>query len=449
MNQIILQTLQDFSLDQYLPIVHRELDLGEPLEPRAGNLVKVIIGMRRSGKSYRLFQEIQSLISSGIDKSRICYFNFEDDRLTPVTNQTGNEVLEAFFYLHPDSVKQGFYLFLDELQEMDGWGTWLRRIIDTRKATIYVTGSSSKMLSAEVATEFRGRAIDFELLPYSLREVASAQVPELLQYDKALPTELIARAQHLLDSYLKKGGFPGAQNLPDQQRTMLLQSYVRRVVARDVIERHDLERPRVATVFAQRLLGTNAKQLSLRKIESDMRSIGIATSRALLADLLSYLEEAYLVFSVREFSYSLSETSTSTPKVYSIDPGLALANGRANTNDLGQRLENSVYLELRRRNVGMRKDGICPCRTQTHSYEVDFVVGDLIFNERYELYQVTNDVSDEKTLERETRALWEAMEESGLNQSTLIVGNGPRQTYERNGNRIEQIPAWQWFLSID
>lgn len=448
MNRIILQALQDFSLDQYLPIVRRELDLGEALEPRAGNLVKVVVGMRRSGKSYRLFQEMQSLIAAGVGEDRICYFNFEDDRLAPVTGRTGDEVLETFFYLHPDSVAQGLYLFLDELQEMEGWGAWLRRVVDTRKATIYVTGSSSKMLSTEMATEFRGRAISFELLPYSLREVASTQAPELLEPGRTFSTESVARARRLLDSYLAKGGFPGAQALPDQQRTMLLQSYARRVVARDVVERHNLDRPRVATVFAQRLLGTNAMPFSLRKVESDMRSAGIATSRAFLADLLAYLEDAYLAFAVHEFSYSLAEATTSMPKVYAVDPGLALANGRANTNELGQRLEDSVYLELRRRTVGQRRDGICPYRTRTHRYEVDFIVGEAVFGEGYGLYQVASDVSDEKTLARETRALWEAMEETGLDRSWLIVGDGPRRTYEQDGRAVEQVPAWQWLLGV-
>ena len=170
MNPIILETLKNFDLDLYRPIKPRTLDLGKPLVPKAGNLVKVVTGMRRSGKSYRLFQEMDALIASGISPDHICYFNFEDDRLAPVTSSVGDEVLEIFQTLHPDAFTEGAYLFFDELQEMEGWGPWLRRVVDTRKVTIYATGSSSKMLSSEIATEFRGRAIDYELLPLSFGE---------------------------------------------------------------------------------------------------------------------------------------------------------------------------------------------------------------------------------------------------------------------------------------
>lgn len=175
MNEIIAATLRDFSLDAYRPIIPRELDLGEPLAPRAGNMVKVVIGMRRSGKSYRLFQEMDRLLSSGVPSARICYFDFDDDRLKPITPATGDAVLEAFYAINPSALSEGAYLFFDELQEMSDWGAWLRRIVATRRATIYVSGSSSKMLSTEIATEFRGRALDFELLPFSFREYALAR----------------------------------------------------------------------------------------------------------------------------------------------------------------------------------------------------------------------------------------------------------------------------------
>ncbi len=112
--------------------------------------------MRRSGKSYRLFQEMAALLDQGIPQSRICYFNFEDDRLAPVGPQTGDEVLEAFQMLSPQAFEQGAYLFFDELQEMQDWDAWLRRVVDTRKVTIYATSSSSKLLSTEIATGFRG-----------------------------------------------------------------------------------------------------------------------------------------------------------------------------------------------------------------------------------------------------------------------------------------------------
>lgn len=447
MNEIILDTLKSFSLDDYRPIVLRDLDLGNPLPPKAGNLVKVIKGMRRSGKSYRLFQEMDALRNSGILPNRICYFNFEDERLRPITPKVGDEVLEAFGALHPESYEQGVYLFLDELQEMEDWGSWLRRIVDTRKATIYVSGSSSQMLSAEIGTEFRGRAIDFELLPCSFRE--SLRFGSLGTIDSeamAFTAQEKGLLKKAFANYLEQGGFPSAQGLPVSQRVSLLQSYAQRVVSRDVVERHDVGRPRVASAFAQRALGSNGREFSVRKVEGDFRTAGLGTSRALLGDLLSYFEEAYLLFTVKELSRSLSENTTAIPKVYAIDPGLALANSRASVSDTGQRLEDAVYLELRRRSVSMRADEIASFKTKKHGYEVDFVRGDALCGAS-ELYQVSVSVQNDTTRERELRALWEAMDESNIKQSTLIVGQGDLAEYKKDGKTICQIPAWRWCLN--
>lgn len=449
MHETIVQILRDFSLEPYRPIIARDLDMGAPLPPRAGNLVKVITGMRRSGKSYRLFQEMDAVRAAGVPWDRICYFNFEDDRLAPITSATGDAVLEAFSYLHPGAMEQGAYLFFDELQEMKGWGSWLRRIVDTCKVTIYVSGSSSKMLSSEIATEFRGRALDFELLPYSFREylIADARHASLAQSMPRPSTEEKIVLRRAFEDYLRVGGFPAAQGLPVSQATALLQSYVKRAVLRDVVERHSVARPRVATLFAQRLMGLSGKTLSLRKAELDLRSVGLPTSRELLSDLLAYFEEAYLLFQVREYSVALSERTTSTSKIYGIDPGLVLANTRANVVDEGQRLEQAVYLELRRRAFGSRADAITSCRTRTHGYEVDFVRSDAGLSGLTQLYQVSMSVDDERTRARELRALWELMEESGLEEGTLIVGRGEPALYEDDAGRvIRQVPAWSWML---
>ncbi len=364
--------------------------------------------------------------------------------------------------------------------------------MDTHRATIYVTGSSSKMLSSEIATEFRGRALDFELLPLSFAEFLSFNDMAVSAQAGYSTAERIALEKALGD-YLRQGGFPAAQGLPAQEAVPLLQSYVQRVVARDVIERHNLAKPRVAASFAQRLMGLNGRQLSIRKVANDLRSAGIATSRELLGDLLGYLEDAYLLFVVRERAlngrqlsirkvandlrsagiatsrellgdllgyledayllfvvreraYSLAESTNSTPKAYVVDPGLALASGRASTNDAGQRLEDAVYLELRRRAPGMRKEAITSLRTSAHGYEVDFALGDALDERPLGLFQVCASTADEGTLGRELRALWEALDEHGLEEGTLIAGDGPEATYEQGGRVIRQVPAWRWFL---
>lgn len=311
---------------------------------------------------------------------------------------------------------------------------------------ITVTGSSSRMLSTDIATEFRGRAVDFELLPMSFREVAGMR--GLLPTDSVgtFATQQALKLSNAFDEYLHHGGFPAVQGLPDALAIPLLQSYAQRVVATDVVERHGISRPRVATAFTRRVLGTNGKQLSVRKTENVLRSMGLNTSRETLADLLTYLEDACLVFQVREFSKALSDSTTSLPKIYAIDPGLALANTNAHVREDGQRLEDAVYLELRRRISGSRRGAISSYRTAEHGWEVDFVVGDEAEEQPCELYQVTVDMADETTFQRETRALWEAMDEAHLDCGTLIVGSGESKTLERESKRIDIVPAWKWVL---
>lgn len=448
MNDVIAATLRDFSIDAYRPLYPRSLDLGEPLTPRIGNLVKVVTGIRRCGKSYRLLQEIDRLLKSGVSQRNICYFDFDDDRLKPCTPQTGDEVLEAFYAINPSALSEGAYLFFDELQEMSDWGSWLRRIVSTRKATIYVSGSSSTMLSTEISTAFRGRALDFELLPFSFTEYAAARSIIPANVD-APSTEERLVLERACQTYLQDGGFPATFDLPRPQAIALLQSYTQRVVARDVVERHDFRQPRVASLFSQRLLALNARQLSLRQATNNLKAVGVSTTKETLGDLLSYFQEAFLVFAVRELSFSLAESTTSQPKIYAVDPGLALACGTAHTLDAGQRLEDAVYLELRRRTVGMRRDALASLRTKKHGYEVDFVMGDALNGDVSELYQVCANASDTVTHERELRALWEALDQSKQDTATLIVGTGAGATFERDGKRVIQIPAWKWLLMGD
>lgn len=446
MNQTVLEIIQSFSLDLYRPVFARELDLGAPAAPRAGNMVTVVTGMRRSGKSYRLFQVMEDLLDRGVPERAMLYFNFEDDRLDPVTSATGDEVLEAYFSLHPEAMKEGAYLFFDELQEMEGWGKWLRRVVDTTKATIYVTGSSSKMLSSEFATELRGRSIEYIQYPFSFREFARFHHPDVDVDALAFSTADRLVLQKAFDWYLRRGGFPGVQLLAEPQAVSTLQGYVQRVVARDVIERHDVEKPVVVVGFARKVLRLNGRPLSLRKTENELRSSGVVANRAELSEFLSYFKEAFLVLPVRERSRGAAPAPNAMTKAYAIDPGLACANAPASVRDEGQNLEDAVCVELHRRLGVAREGSVSLAKTEDRAYEVDFIVGDALFDEDLRLYQVTASLDDPRTFERETRALWDSMDEWGLREGTIIVGSGKDQVLEQDGRTIRCVPAWKWFL---
>src|SRR5665648_846424 len=159
------QLIADFQ-ERPLPVVSPRLTA----LPDASNMARVIIGMRRSGKTYLMFQEMQRLLDTGVDKTRLLHVNLEDDRLQPLGPDVLDRTLETFYRLHPTARSQGAYLFLDEIQAVAGWSRFARRVLDTESARLYVSGSSARMLSTEVSTEFRGRGYAVELLPLSFAE---------------------------------------------------------------------------------------------------------------------------------------------------------------------------------------------------------------------------------------------------------------------------------------
>ena len=169
MNPVVRQKIADFEEQGVPEVFERDLDLGAPHVPARGNLVTLVTGVRRCGKTYRLFQEMNH-IGQMHPRVPILYFNFEDERLKPFEASLLSEVLDTFYAIHPEAKEMGAYLFFDEIQEVPEWGMFLRRLVDTEKVTIYVTGSSSRMLSADMATEFRGRSLTREIWPMSWSE---------------------------------------------------------------------------------------------------------------------------------------------------------------------------------------------------------------------------------------------------------------------------------------
>ena len=198
------------------------------------------------------------------------------------------------------------------------------------------------MLSSEFATELRGRSIEYIQYPFSFREFARFHHPDVDVDALAFSTADRLVLQKAFDWYLRRGGFPGVQLLAEPQAVSTLQGYVQRVVARDVIERHDVEKPVVVVGFARKVLRLNGRPLSLRKTENELRSSGVVANRAELSEFLSYFKEAFLVLPVRERSRGAAPAPNAMTKAYAIDPGLACANAPASVRDEGQNLEDAV-----------------------------------------------------------------------------------------------------------
>jgi predicted AAA+ superfamily ATPase len=433
------QLIADFR-ERPLPVVSpRSLRL-----PDVPNMARVLIGMRRSGKTYRLFQEMHRLVDAGIDKRQLLYVNFEDDRLQPLDPGVLNSVLETFYRSNPTARADGAYLFFDEIQAVEGWSRFARRVLDTELATLYVSGSSAKMLSTEVSTEFRGRGFAVELLPLSFAEAlvfAGVDVPS------SLPgARLRSHLESRLADYLRVGGFPDVQHLAEPERIQALQDYVQLVLLRDVVDRHGIRNAHAARLFALALLQSAGARVSVNRLANDFKSRGIAVGKDTLHELLGHFVDAYLLFTVSIFNRSIRVRESNPRKVYAVDSGLAFAVAPSGVSNLGTRLENAVYLELRRRGQSLREGGISYYVTSS-GYEVDFVVGDPVVGHAVQLLQVCADLSAPGTRERELRALEEAMRETGLAESTLIT------MYEAGEERVSSgvvrvASAWRWLLGL-
>lgn len=429
------------SLSQPIPDLRpRILDIS----PVAG-MASVIIGMRRTGKTFRLFQCINKLISEGVDPSTILYLNLEDDRLHPYGPEILSDLLDAFFRMSPQARAGSFHLFLDEIQSISGWSRFARRITDNPSASLYVTGSSAKLFSTEVATEFRGRGFARELFPLSFKEF-------LLFHEIELPSEYppgkaVFDMEDLFKKYLDKGGFPGIQSMNDYHRNQVLQDYVELVLVRDIIERYSIKNIHAVRSFARMLLQNSGSLFSVNKAFKDFKSRGISVGKEMLYNLVAHFEDAFLLFTVSVFNRSLRVREVNPRKIYAIDPGLSFAVSSAGVSNLGSRLENCIFLNLRKRFYSHRDASISYYITNT-KYEVDFIAGDPETDTVFELIQVCADLTNLETLDREIRALKEAMEELKLSKST-IVSLQDENTVETRSGTIDIIPAWKWLLRND
>ncbi|MCH9277002.1 ATP-binding protein [Bifidobacterium amazonense] len=432
----------------------RDLDLGDVPTPQRGNLVRTIVGVRRCGKTYRLFQEMRRILDSGVSADRLLYFNFEDERLKPFGSGLLQDVLDSYFELYPHARAEGVYLFFDEIQEVPDWGMFLRRLVDTLSATIYVTGSSSKMLSREVATEFRGRALPRELFPMSFSEYMRFHgkdvglVPADDNGCRAFTSDEVAHLRHGLDDYLERGGFIAVQNLSAPDSVALLQEYANRTLSNDVIDRYDVRNPVAASAFLSQAIAASGRELSINKTANLLTSRGLRVSRGSLASLLDYYEEAYLLFSVREFSRALADNSRSVSKVYAVDQGMFSAFSRAAAQERGQRLETAVFLKLRR-DTGIARSGTISrllFQEGSNRHEIDFVVGDALMLDAYQLIQVCLNMDDDKTRRREVGALQAAMRRFSLKTGTVVTLDREETITVPEGT-IGVVPAWKWLLN--
>ena len=405
--------------------------------PVISNKAIAVIGMRRAGKTSFLHQCRGDLMAQGRNPRNLVYFNFEDERLGGLQAADLHKVVDVHARLFPPSAEEKVRFFFDEIQLVTGWEQFCRRLLDSGTHEIFVSGSSAKLLSREIATSMRGRAWEILIQPFGFGEF-------LRHHGHAVPEDagrLVTRERAFLDNqfaaYLEVGGFPEAQGMGLADRHKLLQGYVDVVLLRDVIERHGVGNPTALRWMVRRLLGNAAGHFSITKFAGDLKSQGIAAGRELLYDFLEYLEDAFLVASLPVSTDSEKRRQVNPRKVYPADMGLIPVFDRSGKSNAGHALEVAVFQELQRQgcDIGYWKT--------VSGFEVDFAVR--WDSGEQELIQVCASLDDPVTREREVRALVEGCAECPEARGVILTLES-RLPYPEVPPGIVVMPAWEWIL---
>ncbi len=397
----------------------------------------VCIGVRRSGKSTFMFQLMQRLLDTGVPRRNILYLNFFDDRLHRLQTDNLGVVLEAYFTLFPEKKNaEKIYCFFDEIQVVPGWEPFVDRLIRTENCEVYITGSSAQMLSKEIATQMRGRALSWEIFPFSFKEYLDAKG---IDSDGPLSTKKRLTVQKAFEEYWQTGGFPEVAGVSRLLRIKIHQEYFNAMLFRDLVERHDISHPKAVTDLAHWLVDNTASLYSVNNLTGYLKSLGHKAPKSAVSDYLEWFEDAYVLFTVRIFDASLARANTNPKKIYCIDHALVTSVSSGILVNSGHLLENLVFAALRR---------ITPDIFYFKSKggrEVDFIVQQQ--DRSRMLVQVCESMAAPQTRKREVTSLNEAMVELNLTEGTIVTRGEEEQIQVESGD-IKVVPAWRFLLSL-
>jgi len=397
-----------------------------------------VVGMRRAGKTTFLHQLRRERLQAGVGRERLPYINFEDERLAGLAAKDLHLLIEEYYRRYPAlRGRETVTWCFDEIQVAPGWERFVRRLLDTEKVEIFISGSSAALLSREIATAMRGRAWEVVIHPFSFEEYLRHHGQEVPEAPDFLPSSQRSALERAFLDYLGGGGFPEAQGLDIVARQRLLSDYVDVALIRDVVERHGVTNVAGLRWLVRHLLGNPASLFSVEKFYGALKSQGIAISKDTVHQLLSYLEDCFLVRTVWVEAASERRRMVNPRKAYPVDPGLIPVFDRSGRANLGHALETAMRVELERRGVS-----VTYVRTR-EGHEIDFLARRA--GGETELIQVSADLDDPATRERETRALLAAAAEYP-DASLHLITLTPESAQELPAE-IAVHPAARWFLS--
>lgn len=414
----IIVSNEGFILKEVKEILSRE----GILLPESLDKVVVFYGVRRSGKTFILFDLMRK------HKENSLYIDFEDERLMGFQLKDFEVLREAFFELKPHVAGKTQLFLLDEVHNIKGWERFCRRAVERERIRIYISGSSSKVMPAEIHTELRGRSWSIEVLPFSFREYLRSKGVDVS--DKGAPYgQTKSRIKQYFSEFMRWGGFPEVSLVSTElEKTKLLKEYFGAMFFRDLVERYRITNIPLLESLTDKLFSSFSTRFSLTSFYKQYKD-KFPFSKDLLFRYYKYFPQSMLVFEVRMFAESTYKRMRNPPKNYLVDTGLCR---RVTSADSGRLLENIVYLELRRRGYEIyyfAENGEC-----------DFVARN--GNNSFQSVQVCFEITEEN-LDREVGGLVEACKRLGSKEGILLVYDEERET-SRDGVKISIVPVWKW-----
>jgi len=387
----------------------------------------VLTGIRRSGKSTLLINQIRHLINSGVNKKEILFVNFEDPRYNGELN---SDLLEQIFEVYQEFVNNDTkpHVFLDEIQNMARWEKWILAGYELNRAHFYVTGSSSNLLSREFGTALSGRYLGIKVFPLNFREYLLFNgYPEP---DKTNMVTQRVNFKKAFSDFIKEGGFPKISYLENDLKRPEIIMYYETIILKDIVARYNLKNFDNVKKTALYFLSNISKQLNLNKVRTALN-----LSYDLADKYFEYLKDSFLLFEASQFDYSLSRQFTNNRKVYCIDNGILSYTSFRISEDYGRFLENLVFIELMRRG--------CEVFFHLGKKECDFVVKEGVHITQ--AIQVCWSIMDEQTKKREVDGLMEALILYGLSEGIVLTGDD-EFVLDVDNHKINVKPVWKWML---
>lgn len=385
----------------------------------------VFIGIRRAGKSFLLYQRIQQMLAQGYTWDEMLYLNFEDERLIGMNAENLNTILEVHASI---SVKRPI-LFLDEIQNIEGWDKFARRLADN-KYKVYITGSNAKMLGKDVATTLGGRYITINVYPYDFKEFLNVHEIHITKQTLSA-TESRAEVKRLFDNYFNFGGFPEGALL-NAKRDYITSIY-QKIYLGDIAARHSIENTFALRILFRKLAESIKQPISFTRITNIVASTGVKIAKNTVINYMEYAKDAFLLLPIQNIADKLAERE-SNPKYYFVDNGiLGLLTMDAKTS----LLENLVVISLLR--WYGTEDAVF---FYNRNIEVDFYLPD-----RATAIQVSYSINlSTDTFKREVDALVKLSKVLDCKR-LLILTYDEEDIIEQNGYKIEVLPVWKWLLN--